>query len=82
MMKPTVHMNGTSREELEKQFSDAYEAVEAALVAVRRAAPNGRDYYVQSPNAIIAAGDEHAARVNALMAMLGEYEALAASVTR
>lgn len=44
MMKPTVHMNGTSAAELFKQLTDARSAIRIASDKVAAAWPNGRDY--------------------------------------
>jgi hypothetical protein len=41
---PRVHSNGTSRERLIETNLDAREAIGFAIVLLRRAAPNGRDY--------------------------------------
>lgn len=46
LIVPQVHMNGTSQRELLRQFMDAHTALEEALDALRKTAPNGRDYYV------------------------------------
>lgn len=51
MALPTVHLNGTSREELVSLRLDVVEAIREAVVALRKAAPHGRDYYVQGPDA-------------------------------
>ena len=45
---PSVHMNGTSKDELIRQNMDAYRAVETALDVLSKAAPHGRDYYPQN----------------------------------
>jgi hypothetical protein len=47
MLKPTVHMNGTSAEELIKQLRTARRAMQAAFETLREASPNARDYYPQ-----------------------------------
>ncbi len=44
-MKPIVHLNGTSKEDLLQQYLDAGHALQAALEAMRGSYPNGRDYY-------------------------------------
>lgn len=77
MMKPTVHLNGTSRSELIEQVETALRGIEVALDAVQVAAPNGRDYYPQGDHAYQQAALEHAARVERLHAIKAEYEALA-----
>jgi transposase len=55
MALPTVHLNGTSREELVSLRLDVVEAIREAVVALRKAAPHGRDYYVQGPDAYATA---------------------------
>jgi hypothetical protein len=49
---PTVHLNGTSRDELISQLRGAMEAVHAAEKALAQAGPHARDYYVVGPHAI------------------------------
>jgi len=66
MIIPTVHLNGTSAEDLVAQFHDAYTAIEAAQSALRQATPNGRDYYLQGDDALTQALKEHQARMDAL----------------
>lgn len=44
MILPTVHLNGTSREELVHQRTEARNAVRAARSALSLAAPHPRDY--------------------------------------
>jgi hypothetical protein len=63
MMIPTLHLNGTSRDELMTQVCDAARALQAAMEALAQMAPNGRDYYVQSPDACAQAGREHRERI-------------------
>lgn len=50
MISPTVHLNGTSREELDKQYRHAVEMLDDAITALP--APNGRDYYPQGQQII------------------------------
>lgn len=60
---PTVHMNGTSRDELVQQLLTASHALQAALDKLGEAAPHPRDYYVNpDPNAYRQARAEHDAR--------------------
>lgn len=66
LMIPVIHLNGTSQTEIEGQLSDAHRAVGAAMTALRRAAPNGRDYYPLGPDAIHRATSEHVARLKKL----------------
>jgi hypothetical protein len=44
IMKPIVNLNGTSARELVESRLDAADALQAALEALRRIAPHGRDY--------------------------------------
>jgi hypothetical protein len=53
---PTVHLNGTSKDELLKQLADVMEglrdansALRDAEIAMAQATPHDRDYYVQGP---------------------------------
>lgn len=80
MLKPTVHLNGTSRDQLTSAFLAAYRAVNDAIDAVGEAAPNGRDYYTQGPDAISAATQEHRERIKALMQVRADMMALAEHV--
>lgn len=68
---PTVHLNGTSRKELQANYRTAYEALERALDAMKAIAPHGRDYYPQDSKPVhgpvyLAARDQHDARVAAV----------------
>lgn len=63
---PTVHLNGTSKEQLLQQYTHAHQALNEALMALSRAAPHGRDYYTQGPDAINEAIAQHNKRLNAL----------------
>lgn len=76
MITPTIHLNGTARADLFSGYMDAVEALRGAVEAVRRTAPNGRDYYLQGPDAILQADREHRARMIALGTVKRELEAL------
>jgi ferredoxin-NADP reductase len=80
MRAPTVHLNGTSKEMLLEQVCDAGHALRKALEAMREAAPNGRDYYVQGPEAFKEAAEEHAARDRQVREVLKQYENLAEKI--
>lgn len=77
---PTIHLNGTSGEELARQVKDAADAVYTAIGALRNAAPNARDYYPQGDNAFRDATAAHWAHVESLQAtytaLADVYEAL------
>jgi len=78
---PTVHLNGTSKDELLRQIHDAHVAVQAALDALAKARPHGRDYYVQAvePGAYDAytlARNESQVREAKLSEVLDELQAI------
>jgi hypothetical protein len=80
MRIPTVHLNGTSGAELLVQLQYATEALRAAEHALERAAPNGRDYYVQDEGAFEQARREHGSRVLRLAEVREELEQIAQAV--
>ena len=80
LIVPTVHLNGTSRGELLQQLEVAYGKVQDARDALVEAAPNGRDYYVQGPDALQRANDEHLGRVQRLNDVLSDLQTLLQAV--
>lgn len=81
MMKPTLHLNGTSREELQRQLDAASDACREAMQALMAAAPNGRDYYPQGYDALGEAFREHTARLQKLADVRNDIEVLREHVT-
>jgi len=69
MMIPTIHLNGTSGEELRDQWTAAQRAIDDAITALCDAGPNARDYYVQGPDAALQAQREHEDRMKQLRSM-------------
>ena len=75
---PTIHLNGTSRNELYEQVTSAGQAVQEAIHKLAEAAPHGRDYYV------VPAGDlkfdraqeQHFARIAKLQEVYDELETI------
>lgn len=63
MIAPVVHLNGTSREELEKQLRGAVEGLQRAREEMEDASPNQRDYYLLGQAAWVQAHREHQLRV-------------------
>lgn len=80
MMIPTVHLNGTAGEVLLDQYTTAAEAVRKALDAICETGPNARDYYVQGPDAGLAAQREHEARIKALKGVRDDLAAIAEGI--
>lgn len=77
---PTLHLNGSSAEDLLEQLRDATAALDSALGKLALASPHGRDYYVQSDDAFSRALNEHTARVEALTKVRGEVATIARAV--
>ena len=74
IMLPTIHMNGTSLAALREANDKAHTAVLDAIGVLAEAAPNGRDYYPQSPDALYRAQNEHYDRVKRLQSVAKELE--------
>lgn len=58
LMVPLVHLNGTSQTELERQLEELSKSLNTALEKLCDAAPHGRDYYTQGPDALKRAQDQ------------------------
>jgi len=74
IMLPTIHLNGTSLAALAEANDKAHYALLTAIAALAEAAPNGRDYYPQSPDALYKAQDEHYERITRLQSVAKELE--------
>jgi hypothetical protein len=57
---PTIHLNGTSGQDLKAEYYAAFEAIEAAVEALAAATLHARDYYVQSADAYYQAREQRA----------------------
>lgn len=80
MISPTIHLNGTSREQLLEQVTEAANALRTALNLIQEAHPNARDYYPQGPTAYRDAEAEHQARSRRVQEVLAEYVQLAETI--
>lgn len=69
---PAVHLNGTSREELERQLEAVSGHLRSALTALADACPHGRDYYPQGDGAFRLAMGQHDSRSRRLLSVLEE----------
>lgn len=69
---PVVHLNGSGRASLQKQYENAYCTVSAALLAVAAIETHDRDYYPLGPDAGPAARAERAARCAKLVTIAEE----------
>ena len=77
MTFPTIHMNGTSADDLLETYRNALDALSDAQDALAECGPNGRDYYPQGAEAISAAQAEHWKRRKMLTAIHDEIQELA-----
>ena len=80
IITPTVHLNGTSRQDLLDGYCEAIHALHQAGVKLAAAYPNGRDYYVQGGDAINKAMDQHEARMTKLREVINELEHIAEAI--
>jgi len=72
MIVPTIHLNGTGKEDLIKQVREAHSAVCEAIDKLYGMAPHGRDYYPQGDFAYAEARTEHLARLEPLQSVRDE----------
>lgn len=77
IFKPTVHLNGTSRDALLESYCEAINALHEAGRKLAAAYPNARDYYVQGDEATAGAMKQHEARLAKLKEVIGELEEIA-----
>lgn len=80
MIFPTIHLNGTSAQELLDQIDMAHAALIAAREELCKAAPNARDYYVQPGDAFGQANREHHARLSALNQIILDLSAIGENI--
>ena len=78
---PTIHLNGTGKQDLLDGYIAAFLAVDAAVDALTRVEFNARDYYVQGPDAYTAARAERRAQFAALGNVGAELREIAASIS-
>ena len=76
MLAPTIHLNGTSRESLTKEYQTATDALRAAINALAAITINGRDYYPQGDAAFQVAVNRRAEMLNTLCNLRTEVEAV------
>ena len=76
---PSVHLGGTSKEELMRQYLQANTQIREAIEALQQATPHGRDYVLtahQSHDRLQAALEQHRWRVKLLEQVQRELEYL------
>lgn len=70
---PTIHLNGSDPIKLRDSYLDAAQALVKLANALAVAAPHGRDYYPQGPDAFNHAQNEHRGRLAALDRLRIDY---------
>lgn len=74
MLKPTIHLNGSSLADLCESNDRARAALRQALNALEETAPHERDYYPQGPAAGIQARKEFRERHEKVQSVLRELD--------
>lgn len=80
LQMPHVHLNGTGKQTLIDDLSSASDALNAAYAALKRTAPNCRDYYPIGAAAMDAAQRQHFDRLKRLDEIKAEIDAMAEHV--
>lgn len=73
---PTIHQNGSGYDLLFKLNAEAVGSIVDAISKLNAAAPHGRDFYVQGPDALAQAMKEHDNRLERLRSVLAELETI------
>lgn len=72
IIHPVVHLNGTSREFLLEQYSEAADALRQAIRTLP--APHGRDYYPKGDKVWLEANMQHIERLKKLESVLKDIQ--------
>lgn len=80
MRVPSIHLNGSHKDTLLEQVTEAASAVMEALRKLETAWPNGRDYYPQGPDALREAEAEWRSRSERLSSVYDEMCELAEAI--
>lgn len=80
LIPPRLNINGTSKPELLKQYTDILSAIADLQKAMRAATPNGRDYQTLPMTEAGLARDAFNERQVALTAMYGEFLQVALAI--
>lgn len=84
LQKPMVHLGGTGKEQLAEQYQKSAAMLDEAVTAMCHASPHMRDYY-RYPDADAAfakAKEEHQKRIDAVIGVVRELQALAVYARR
>jgi thiamine phosphate synthase YjbQ (UPF0047 family) len=78
MILPTLNSNGSSAHDLIQPRREAYDLLQAAIKALQRVAPNGRDY--AHNDQCVADRDAHYTRLKAIHTIAAELVAEAVAI--
>lgn len=82
MQIPTIHINGTSKDNLLKRIHTALTAIQKAERALTNTYPHPRDYITQPPTNINKAMAEHHQRLNYLRRIADELDKMYQEIDR
>jgi hypothetical protein len=82
MIKPTIHLNGTSPERLFEGYHNAYRAVDAAIEALANVEFHSRDYYPQDGKMFELARAQRVEQFDKLRGIRDELREVAAYVSK
>lgn len=71
---PRVHLNGTSKKMLVETYTEAYQAIQLALSALKQVELHQRDYYIQPEGTWEVAVEQHRQRLSKLWAVAEELQ--------
>ena len=76
MIKPMIHMSGTSRRSLLEGYINAKRAGEAFREAMIECSPNGRDYYPMHDRALREEQEDQTERLQKIKDVIQQLDAL------
>lgn len=76
IIKPTIHLNGTSKDDLLDNLTDAVNSMRNAIHDTAQTVPHGRDYFTVGGPAYSRAQKEHHSRMEHLKSVRAELEEL------
>jgi hypothetical protein len=82
MMIPTIHLNGTGKQNLLNELETAVGALTVAGAALRQVTVHGRDYYPQGDHAYAQARHEMDQRLNALQSVVNDLMEMHVSISK
>lgn len=77
---PQIHNNGTSKEDLLNNLSNAYTSLQESLGKLNKTGPHPRDYYVKQYDDYNAAKVQYRNRCNKINEVMKELELIAIAI--